>query len=364
MPKRTRSPSSESEESAPDLLPEASKERYKSVFEEFLKSSKIKRYNNGKLSRKAQEHDYSRFLSAKKADGFKASTLWSYYSMLNSCSQTEWGFDLKGEFPRLTLLLKKWGKGHVRKKAKVFTDTEIEKFLNLPVEIKGERELKMRKAALVLSLSGGLRCCELRALSVGDLEEDDDGYMVTYRGAKQRGEEEVRKFRVLKASGYSAYVKEHLRLMTLDKQTEGPLFRSLNRDRTKFTANAMGKNYLYEITKHIATALDLAEPDRFTSHALRRSAATRAAENGASDAQLKRHFGWKNSQTANRYIESTKRAATEMANLLQPAAPSMAAPCAQLPAVPVAPVASSHEINIRLTLDIRHDGVSSCKCKQ
>lgn len=365
MPKRKRSPSESSSESTHnehDLLPEASKDRYVQVFNTFLEHAKIKRHKNGKLSRRAKEKDFLDFLVSKQKEGFKNSTLWSYYSMLGACAEAEWNMTLKDEFPRLSKQLKKWDRSYVRKKAKTFTEADLNKYLSLPVPKGNEREMKLRKAAIVLSLCGGLRSCELRALSVGDIVEDSDGMTVTFRGAKQRGEAEERRFRVLKSSEGFGHVQNHLTLLTGDGWNEGPLFRSLNRNKTKFTAHPMGKNYLYEIPKHVAETLKLPDSSRFTSHAMRRTAATVAAENGATDSQLKRHFGWTSQKTASRYIDNTTKAATEMANLLQsglPVTPSAVVPTPAVTQVSV-PAASQHDINLRVTIEVKQP---SCTCK-
>lgn len=366
MPKRNRSPSPSSSErtnDGHDLLPEASKERYTQVFDAFLEHANIKRHKNGNCSRRPKEKDFIKFLVEKQEQGFKNSTLWSYYSMLGACAEIEWNLKLKDEFPRVSKLLKKWDKSYVRKKAKTFSEADLDKYLALPVPKDNEREVILRKCAVVLSLCGGLRSCELRALSVGDIVEDSDGMTVTFRGAKQRGEAGERLFRVLKSSEGYRHVQQHLKLLFEDGWKEGPLFRGLNKNKTKFTVHPMGKNYLYDIPKRVAETLKLPDSKQFTSHAMRRTAATVAAENGATDAQLKRHFGWTSQKTASRYIDNTTRAATEMAKILQPGTvtasvtPSVAAP------TPVTPMAASqqHDVNIRLTIEVKQ--LQACTCK-
>ena len=47
-----------------------------------------------------------------------------------------------------------------------------------------------------------------------------------------------------------------------------------------------------------------------------RSAATRAADAGASSEQLKQHFGWKSSDMASHYITTSKKAITDVASKL------------------------------------------------
>ena len=78
----------------------------------------------------------------------------------------------------------------------------------------------------------------------------------------------------------------------------------------------MGKNYLGKIPLEMAQRLELEDPSQYTFHSYRRSAATVAADAGASSEQLKQHFGWKSSEMANHYITTSKKAITEVASKL------------------------------------------------
>ena len=322
----TSSSGSVSEESGAScgLLPDASKERYRAVFDDFLEHAKIRRFHNGKLSRRAKEGDIKSYLTEKKKE-CKNSTIWSYFSMISACAQAEWNMMMKTEFPRVVSLLKKWDKSYVRKKAKTFTREEVTSYLNLAIPANREREMTLRKAGLVLSIYGGLRSCELRNLTIGSVKTDSAGLLVTHSAANQRGEAEEKTFRI--PSSDSKYVAEQMKLLLDDGFEDGPIFRGLNRTRTKYITTPMGKNLLYDIPKKVAEELGLKDPDRYTSHALRRTAATFAAEQGATDTELKKHFGWKSQKTASRYIDNTTHASTKMSRLLQPSPePSVPAP--------------------------------------
>ena len=56
----------------------------------------------------------------------------------------------------------------------------------------------------------------------------------------------------------------------------------------------------------------------FTFHSFRRSAATAAADTGATAAQLTDFFGWKNPSMTTEYISTSKAAVNNMASLLFP----------------------------------------------
>lgn len=57
--------------------------------------------------------------------------------------------------------------------------------------------------------------------------------------------------------------------------------------------------------KLVALRLGLANPESYTSHCWRRSAATTMANSGASAAQLQRKFGWANQKTCAEYVDTS-----------------------------------------------------------
>jgi len=67
----------------------------------------------------------------------------------------------------------------------------------------------------------------------------------------------------------------------------------------------MGKEMLNKVGIDIATYLQLPNPEVYTGHCWRRSAATAFANAGASAEQLKRKFRWKTEATAGEYIDTS-----------------------------------------------------------
>lgn len=78
----------------------------------------------------------------------------------------------------------------------------------------------------------------------------------------------------------------------------------------------MGKNRLAEVPKEMAAHLKLDEPGRFSFHSYRRSAATVAADAGASSEQMVDFFGWSNQKMTTEYISTSKTAVMNMASRL------------------------------------------------
>ncbi len=78
----------------------------------------------------------------------------------------------------------------------------------------------------------------------------------------------------------------------------------------------MGRNYLSDTGKLLATALKLKDPESYTGHCFRCTSATAAANTGANTMELKHHFGWQQESTALKYTKATKTRAVKMAKLL------------------------------------------------
>ena len=100
-----------------------------------------------------------------------------------------------------------------------------------------------------------------------------------------------------------------------DIKPDDVFFRRALKDR--FSKNEiLGRTAYGRIGKEIAQTLNLSNPARYTGHCFRRSAATEAANNGATTTDLKTGMGWENDKTALQYIERTKNQKRRMSTLL------------------------------------------------
>ena len=74
------------------------------------------------------------------------------------------------------------------KKAKVFTDKNIEEFLSAKFDDDSNKAFWiLRQSIFAVGVCGGLRTSELHSLRIEDAEETPYGFLFTFTGAKQRG---------------------------------------------------------------------------------------------------------------------------------------------------------------------------------
>ena len=168
-----------------------------------------------------------------------------------------------------------------------------------------------------------MRGIELRGLKFSSFElVEKEGYYFNYEHAKQQT---VTNGRFLvpfslnipsicigpKVCAYLQGIKDS----NIETTHESPLlFNGLKSG--AYTKQPIGKNVLANIGKEIAELLHLPNPGSFTGHCFRRTAARAAADNGATTSDLKRHFGWKQESTANRYIDESESRVKLMARMV------------------------------------------------
>ena len=85
----------------------------------------------------------------------------------------------------------------------------------------------------------------------------------------------------------------------------------------KPTAGNVGINQIGRWTTEMATFCGKDKPETFTSHCIRRSAATWLAESGASLPMMKIAGGWSSSSVAESYIARSKRTMVQLATALE-----------------------------------------------
>ena len=239
-----------------------------------------------------------------KDRGYKASSLWSWYSCINAKYSIMHGQKLQS-MPRLQALMKSFNAGYVRKTAKTFTRDEIYAFLALDGSTP---KCMLVKAAACIGFCGGLRMCELRSLNISSLKESKIGYIVNYTPGKIRGESTTNTFLIKRNDDDQrrcmfSHVKTYLDALLKNNITEGPLFRTCLK--AKFSTLPMGHNTLAKCGIFIAEALELPHAKHYTGHCLRRSAASAAADAGATTMDMQRHMNWKNQGTALRYVDNS-----------------------------------------------------------
>ena len=242
----------------------------------------------------------------------KPTTLWSEYSMLKKMLRVNQAIDL-GSFLSVSDLLKQKARYHAKKKAKTFKFEEIDKFLSSSPETLNSLQ---DKVALLFGLFGGLRSEEFGSIGVQNVAEHEDHIKVTIdkRKTDQAGNGTV--FFVTASKDPSKCPLKYWRLYKQEFQKpQGPVFRQI-RD-NKFTNQKRGKSYFFELPKRIAEHLGIENPEKYTGHAIRRTATTWLAERGQTANVLQKFGGWKSANVANEYIDDTDVMRRSIADAMQ-----------------------------------------------
>lgn len=105
-----------------NLLPEKSRKIYEKCFKEFCDWCLVKEVD--------EIHSESVLLVyfAEKAKHFKASTLWSHYSMIKATLSVKNNVDIS-KYSRLVVFLKRQNTGYQAKKSKILTKEQVHQFL-------------------------------------------------------------------------------------------------------------------------------------------------------------------------------------------------------------------------------------------
>ena len=266
------------------------------------------------------EEDYVRyFYYLRHVKNYVVTTLWSMYSRLNNGHQRRFGTRLQ-QWPRITNMLKGYASGYVRTTASIFSREEMEQAIQIP-----DDSLKwvLWKSIVCVAFCGGLRGIELRSITFGNVTIDNQGVWVDYAQAKRKGEEKQNGFLIpfnrdephlCWATRVVSY-RDKLLASVPDIQPQDAFFRRALK--TGFSKNeVIGRTTFGKVGKEIAAELNLSNPGGYTGHCFRRSAATEAANNGATTTDLKTGMGWENDKTALQYIERTKNQKRRMSTLL------------------------------------------------
>lgn len=290
-----------------EIGPQKSKDRYDKAWNDFLAFCKTSTPG---------ENDYLQYFDfLKTAKGYKASSIWSEYSKLNSSHFIKLGSKLQ-QWPRVSALLKSYMAGYERKKARAFSHEELMSFFGSGSST--STCWKLKKCAAAISYCGGLRCCELRSLMCEDLTESQEGWWISYYPGKARGEVSRSRFLVPFDSkdNLGSHVTKYMNCLKEHNICSEDLFKTVILKTDNLIPRPMGKNTLAKIGSDIANHLHLDNPEEYTGHCFRRTAAKRAADQGANLVQLKRHFHWSGQNVAMRYIDESSHHSTYMAKLI------------------------------------------------
>lgn len=248
---------------------------------------------------------------------YASSTIWSVYSMLNNKYQALYGEKLQ-KYPRITMLIKSYEAGYVRKTAEAFSKDEMMKYLN---EAPNSGEHIHIKCAATLGFFGGLRCADLITIECHDFNfNETTGMWVKYSVSKQRGEKISNTFNV--PLEFCKYLELYDNKIADCNANEGRLLKTFRACKSKedgyYTKQPMGIHTVRKFPVKMASFLGLSNPKKYTGHSFRRSAANVLSEAGASTSNLKTHFNWKSENTSLKYLDNTQSSKLAISKLMFP----------------------------------------------
>lgn len=279
-----------------DLLPNKSKDRYEEAYQKYMDwclENKIKTTSENVMLA------YFGSLHTK----YCPTSLWAYYSMIKKVLQVKNNLDIS-RYHKLKAYLKKQSDGFVKKKSLIFTNEQMNQFLN-----EAPQKLLLEKVILIIGISGACRRQELYNLKFKDIEDLTDKLLITLHDTKNKTS---RSFVVPSGTFYETCKK----YITLRQKVQNPpndrFF--LNFQNDKCTRQVVGVNKLGSVPERVAKFLKLPQPSQYTSHSLRRTSATVLVDAGADLVELKRHGGWKSSTVAEGYIGDSLNNKTVIGN--------------------------------------------------
>jgi hypothetical protein len=111
---------------------------------------------------------------------FASTTLWTWYSCINSMMKRKYNVKLQN-LPRLTMLLKGYDTD-VKKKAHIFDEDEIKTFMLADME---SAYWLVRQAITIVAFFGGLRLQECQDLKLEKIVRTQDGFRIVHTRVKQ-----------------------------------------------------------------------------------------------------------------------------------------------------------------------------------
>ncbi|CAK1603812.1 unnamed protein product [Parnassius mnemosyne] len=152
-----------------NILPEKSKSRYISTYDEFIAWREEKKANS--FSENVMLAYFSE-LSAK----LKPSTLWSRFSIIKSMLKIRNNVDIS-QYPKLNAFLKRLSDGFTTKKSKILTSNEVERFLNEAPDVR----YLTTKVALIFGVVGVCPREELANITLKDIEAHGKMLLIKFR---------------------------------------------------------------------------------------------------------------------------------------------------------------------------------------
>ncbi|KAJ8918799.1 hypothetical protein NQ315_011083 [Exocentrus adspersus] len=265
-----------------NLVPEKSKKKYELAYKSFMNW----RNENG-----ASSFSENLLLTyfGKLAERYKSSSLWTTYSMLRSMLNIHHNENIE-KYSKLRAFLKSKSEGYHAKKAKIFTPSQINAFIDEAPDY----TYLATKVALIMGIMGACRSNELYLMKMKDIQDITSGLLVSVPNTKTKI---IRKFTV--TGKFYEICKKYIAIRS---NITAPLF-FLNYHNGKCTHQRIGINKFSSMGKQIATYLNLSNPQLYSGHSFRRTSATLLVNEGGDITALKRRGGWRPRTVAEEYID-------------------------------------------------------------
>lgn len=277
-----------------NLIPEISKDKYSNAYNMFNVWRKDKNV-----------HSYSENVLlayfTKLAKKYKASTLWTQYSMLRTMLNINNNVEIV-KYAKLRAFLKRKSDGYRSKKSRIFTSEQIHNF----IKEAPDNEYLLTKVVLIMGVMGACRRDELYKMKLNYFEDLGSAVLVKIPNTKTKIS------RTFTVTGYFYKIYKIYADLRPQNCKESCFF--LNYQKGKCTVQRIGINKFGIMGKVIATYLKLPNPELYTGHCFRRSSATILIDSGESITSLKRHGGWKSTAVAEGYIDESLKNKYDTAN--------------------------------------------------
>jgi len=167
----------------------------------------------------------------------------------------------------------------------------------------------LTKVILTLGIFGACRSDDLKNLSISDIKDHGNYFVVFIRDGKTH---KSRRF-VVNNEGClfkpCDLIRKYIALRP--KNINGTRLLVGYRKGRCFAQN-VGIHTISGVPRLVARYLNLENPDCYTGHSLRRSSATMLVEGGGDLLTLKRHGGWRSSGVAEGYVEDSLAAKSKV----------------------------------------------------
>lgn len=175
------------------------------------------------------------------------------------------------------------------------------------------------KALLLMGFWRGFRSDELARLEIGRIEAvAGEGMTIQLPRTKTDRNLKGTTFRTPALSRLCP-VAAYLDWLAVTGLTDGPVFRGIDRW-GQVKGEAINPGSIIPMLRNILTSAGVPDVAQYSSHSLRRGFATWASGNGWELKELMQYVGWKNIQSAMRYIESEQQSVRQRLERLLPPA--------------------------------------------